>query len=139
MKTILSTAILMFSAISSANAIRISSVRCSDNVASLFVAEITVGKTVSASVSQSESGNWVALGTVEADSATMVFPLPMEGIEGITDHEAASYKVVPGDLSAILLNHNIYYATFSLILSCCQPEDFSVRSTPKKKACIPCF
>ena len=46
------------------------------------------------------SGNWVALGSVEADSATMVFPLPMEGIEGITDYEAASYKVVSGDLSA---------------------------------------
>ena len=100
MKTISSTAILMFSAISSANAVSISSVSCSDNVASLSVAEITVGKTVSASVSQSGSGNWVALGSVEADSATMVFPLPMEGIEGITDYEAASYKVVSGDLSA---------------------------------------
>ena len=42
----------------------------------------------------------MALGSVEADSATMVFPLPMEGIEGITDYEAASYKVVSGDLSA---------------------------------------
>jgi len=100
MKTILSTAILMFSAISSANAVSISSVSCSDNVASLSVVDITVGQTVSASVSQSGSGNWVALGSVEADSESMVFPLPMEGIEGISDYETASYKVVTDDLSA---------------------------------------
>ena len=99
MKTILSTAILMFSAISSTNAVSISSVSCSDNVASLSVVDITVGQTVSASVSQSGSGNWVALGSVEADSESMVFPLPMEGIEGISDYETASYKVVTDDLS----------------------------------------
>ena len=103
MGTKLSTVILMFSAISSANAVSISSVSCSDNVASLYVAEITVGKTVSASVSQSGCGNWVALGPVEAGPATMVFPLLMEGIEGITDYGSASYKVLSSDLSATSL------------------------------------
>ena len=97
-----STAILMFSAMNAANAISISSVSYSDNVASLSVAEITVGKTVSASVSQSGSGNWVALGSVQANSATMVFPLPMEDIEGITDYEAAYHEVFSGDLPATL-------------------------------------
>lgn len=100
MKTIVCTAIFMLASASAANAISISSVSCSDNVASLSVGDITVGQTVSASVSQSGSGNWVALGSVDADSASMVFPLPMEGIEGITDYEAASYKVVSGELSA---------------------------------------
>lgn len=100
MKTIAYSAVFMLAAASAANAVSITSVSCSDNVASLSVADITVGETVSASVSQSGSGSWIALGSVEADAATMVFPVPMEGIEGVTDYEAASYKVVSGQSSA---------------------------------------
>ena len=100
MKTIAWSTLLMLSAISVSHAFSLSSVSCSDNVASLSVSDITIGNTVSASVSQSGSGSWIALGSIEAGSTSMVFPLLMEGVDGITDYQTASYRVTSGDLSA---------------------------------------